>query len=334
MNIDKNEQNVITASFKNVLSTDLAVAEKARTEIVQAIEMPLRKTLLTGDTIGGVYTPMDFTDNPNVEFQLDLLTPGQEKEFAAFTLPNVGRIPQAIVEGDYLRVPTYYVGNGIDTSLRFIRNANWPVIQRMLEVLEAGFRKKLNDDGWQVVLAAATDRNVLVNDPNAAIGQLTPRLITLMSTFMRRNGGGNSGTSGRSKLTDVFASPEAVMDIRSWGLDLIPDTQRQQYFNTGGDIDEINVFGVKIHALDELGEGQDYQSYYTTTLGGVMGASDVEIVVGLDLSRQNSFIMPIREDLQIVEDNTMHRKGLFSLYGRMELGFACLDSRTCLVGSL
>jgi hypothetical protein len=334
MNIDKNEQNVITASFKNVLSTDIAVAEKARTEIVQAIEQPLRRTLLTGDTIGGVYTPMDFTDNPNVEFQLDLLTPGQEKEFAAFTLPNVGRIPQAIVEGDYLRVPTYYVGNSIDTSLRFIRNANWPVIQRMLEVLEAGFRKKLNDDGWQVVLAAATDRNIVVADPNAAIGQLTPRLITLMSTFMRRNGGGNSGTSGRSKLTDVFASPEALMDIRSWGLDLIPDSQRQQYFNTGGDIDEINVFGVKLHALDELGEGQDYQSYYTTTLSGVMGASDVEIAVGLDLSKQNSFIMPIREDLQIVEDNTMHRKGLFSLYGRMELGFACLDSRTCLISSL
>jgi len=334
MNIDKNEQNVITASFKNVLSTDIAVAEKARTEIVQAIEQPLRRTLLTGDTIGGVYTPMDFTDNPNVEFQLDLLTPGQEKEFAAFTLPNVGRIPQAIVEGDYLRVPTYYVGNSIDTSLRFIRNANWPVIQRMLEVLEAGFRKKLNDDGWQVVLAAATDRNIVVADPNAAIGQLTPRLITLMSTFMRRNGGGNSGTSGRSKLTDVFASPEALMDIRSWGLDLIPDSQRQQYFNTGGDIDEINVFGVKLHALDELGEGQDYQSYYTTTLSGVMGASDVEIAVGLDLSRQNSFIMPIREDLQIVEDNTMHRKGLFSLYGRMELGFACLDSRCTLIGSL
>jgi hypothetical protein len=32
------------------------------------------------------------------------------------------------------------------------------------------------------------------------------------------------------------------------------------------------IFGVTLHDIDELGVGQDYQSYYTNVLGGTMPA--------------------------------------------------------------
>lgn len=334
MKLENNEQNVITAAFKNSVSDDAATSLKAKEEIVQAIELPLRKALLSGDTIGGVFSPMAFSENQPVMFPLDILTPGQEKEFAAYVVPDAGRIPERRVEGDYIMIPTYDVANSVDATLKFIRNANWPVVQRMLEVLEAGFRKKLNDDAWQTVISAATDRNILVNDPNASVGQFTPRLITLMSTFMRRNGGGNTGSTGRSKLTDIYLSPEALMDIRAWGLDLVPDAIRAMYYNTPDGADVLNVLGVKLHALDELGEGQDYQTYYGTTLGGSMASTDVEILIGLDLQTSNSFVMPVTDELKIYEDNTTHRRGIFSLYGRMGLGFGVLDSRRTLLSSI
>ena len=60
--------------------------------------------------------------------------------------------------------------------------------------LEAGFVKKMNDDGWHTLLAAGVDRNVLVFDADASNGQFTKRLISLMKTVMRRNAGGNSGS--------------------------------------------------------------------------------------------------------------------------------------------
>lgn len=333
--VSGDERNVICDSFRKLGSTEAGVAQAANAEIAQAIALPLRQTLLSGNILGNIFEPMDFTSNPRVEFPLDLLTPGQEREYYAYVIPGEGRIPERRVEADYLMVPTYQIGNSIDCTLRFVRDANWPVIQRMIEILEAGFVKKLNDDGWQTILAAAVDRNIVINDPNATAGQFTPRLVSLFSTFMRRNGGGNTGTLNRSKLTDMYVSPEALMDVRAWTLDIVPDAYRAGVFNQGdSDTDNLNLWGVGIHALDELGEGQEYQNYFTTTLGGSMASGDLEIVVGLDLQRNDSFVHPVREALQIFEDNTVFRRGIFSLFGRLEGGFACLDSRRTLLASL
>ena len=336
MIFEQNEKDAISALIKRAGSSDKAEAEQAQAQFAKAaVETPLRKVLLSGDIVNGIYTPEDFTGNPRVEYPLDLLTPGQEKEHYAYVVPAFGRIPEKRVEADYLMIPTYQIGNSIDCTLRFIRDANWPVITRMIEVMEAGFVKKLNDDGWQTIIAAATDRNIIVNDPNATAGQLTPRLLTLMKTFMRRNGGGNSATMGRSKLTDLYVSPEAMDDIRAWNLELVADGVRQNIYYAPDDSSEmIRVYDVNLHSLDELGEGQEYQLYYTSTLGGSLATSDYELAIGLDLQRSDSFVHPIRENVQVWEDNTLHRRGLFGLYGRTEIGFACLDSRRTILGSL
>ena len=94
------------------------------------------------------------------------------------------------------------------------------------------------------------------------------------------------------------------------------------------------MYGVNFHDLDELGVGQEYQIYYTTTISGSMGASDEEIVVGLDqTSPDSSFLHPVTEDLTITEDESLHRSGLVGFYGTMEGGWAVLDVRHVLIGS-
>ena len=52
----------------------------------------------------------------------------------------------------------------------------------------------------------------------------------------------------------------------------------------------VDLNGVDI---DELGEGQEYQLFFSNQLGGSTNGSDPELVVGLDLSANDSFIMPI-----------------------------------------
>jgi hypothetical protein len=308
-------------------------AMAANHEFAKALELPLRKGVLNGDILDDIFEPIQLAQSATPEFPLDFVAPGTEKDFVAYTIPNHGYIPQRHVEGDYVMVPTYDIGASIDYLLKYARDARWDVVGRAMEVLEAQFVKKMNDDGWNTLLAAGVDRNIIVYDNDATQGQFTKRLVSLMKTVMRRNGGGNSASQNRGMLTDLYVSPEAMEDIRNWGLDQVDEiTRREIYVAADGTLNR--VFGINLHDRDELGVGQQYQTFYTNTLSGALPSGKEEIVVGLDLRRRDSFIMPIRQEVQIFEDDTLHRQKRAGFYGWAEQGFAVLDNRRVLLGSI
>ena len=305
----------------------------ANAEFAKALELPLRQGVLNGDILDGIYEPIVLNQGATPEFPLDFLAPGTEKDFVAYTIPNHGYIPQRHVEGDYVMVPTYDIGSSIDYLLKYARDARWDVVGRAMEVLEASFVKKMNDDGWHTMLAAGVDRNIVVYDSDASEGFFTKRLVSLMKTVMRRNGGGNSASNNRGMLTDLYVSPEAMEDIRNWGLDQVDETTRREiYVAADGTLNR--VFGVNLNDLDELGEGQQYQLFYENVLNGTLPPDKAELVVGLDLRKRDSFIMPIREQVQIFEDETLHRQKRAGFYGWAEQGFAVLDNRRVILGAL
>jgi len=314
-------------------SSDKEVALAAQRELAVALETPLRKGVLVGDVLDGIFEKIQMAPGTAAEFPLDLLSPGTENDHVAYTNPGHGRVPERAVEGDYVMVPTYTVGSSIDYLLRYAREARWDVVGRAMQVLEAGFVKKMNDDGWHTLLAAGVDRNVLVFDADASNGQFTKRLISLMKTVMRRNAGGNSGSLNRGSLTDLYLSPEALEDIRNWGVDQVDEITRREIYQAGDDAAAITrIFGVNLHDTDELGEGQEYQLFYTNQLSGTLNGSDKELVVGLDRGANDSFIMPIKQDVQIFEDDALHRQQRAGFYGWAEIGFAVLDNRRILLG--
>jgi DNA polymerase III delta prime subunit len=136
-------------------------------------------------------------------------------------------------------------------------------------------------------------------------------------------------------LTDLYVSPEAMEDIRNWGIDQVDEVTRREIY-TANDGSINRVFGVNLHDLDELGVGQQYQMFYSSAsaLGATMPAGKTEVVVGLDQRKNDSFIMPIRQEVQIFEDETLHRQKRAGFYGWAELGFAVLDNRRVLIGAL
>jgi len=305
----------------------------ANAEFAKALELPLRQGVLSGDILDGIYEPIVLQQGATPEFPLDFVAPGTEKDFVAYTIPNHGYIPQRHVEGDYVMVPTYDIGASIDYLLKYARDARWDVVGRAMEVLEAQFVKKMNDDGWHTLLAAGVDRNIVVYDTDASAGLFTKRLVSLMKTVMRRNGGGNSASNNRGMLTDLYVSPEAMEDIRSWGIDQIDEvTRREIYLAADGSVNR--VFGINLHDLDELGEGQQYQLFYSNVLNGTLPQGKAELVVGLDLRKRDSFIMPVRSEVQIFEDDTLHRQKRAGFYGWAEQGFAVLDNRRVILGAL
>ena len=314
-------------------SANKAEALEAQHEIAKALQEPLRQGVLVGDILGNIFESVVMEPGTTSEFPLDLLAPGEEDEFVAYTNPGHGRIPERQVEGDYVMVPTYSITASIDWLLRYAREARWDIVGRAMQVLEASFVKKMNDDGWHTVLAAGVDRNIMVYDADATAGQFTKRLVSLMKTVMRRNGGGNSGSLVRSRLSDLYLSPEALEDIRNWQVDQIDEITRREIF-TAADGGITRLFQVNLHDIDELGESQEYQNFFTSQLSGSLQGSDLELVVGLDLSNRDSFIMPVKQEVQIFEDDNLHRHQKAGLYGWAELGFAVLDNRRVLLGSV
>lgn len=319
--------------FKLSGSADKPIAIAAQREIAKAIETPLRKGTMFGDVVSGIFNTDVLEPNANAEYPLDLLAPGTEGQHVAYTNPGHGRIPERTLESDYTMVHTYGIASSIDFLLKYAAQAKWNVLARAMEVLEGSFVKKINDDGWHTLLAAAVDRNILVYDADAAASQLTKRLISLMKTLVRRNSGGNGSTS-TGRLTDIYTSPEGIEDIRNWGIDQLDEVSRRELYLSSDDGAPLSrIYGVNIHDLFEFGDGQEYQDYFINDLGGSLGSGDTELIIGIDQTSNDSFIMPVKSKVEIFEDETLHRQQRQGYYGWAEIGFGVLDSRRIIAAS-
>ncbi len=334
MPINQRPSDEFIALLRKSGDADINMAAAAQREFAKALELPLRKGVLVGNILGNIFETITVEPGSTTEYPLDLVSPGLEGEHVAYTNPGHGRIPERSVEGDYVMIPTYSITSSVDYLLRYAREARWDIVGRAMQVMEAGFTKKMNDDGWHTILAAGVDRNILVYDGDATAGLFSKRLVSLMQTVMRRNSGGNSASVGRGRLTDMYVSPEALEDIRNWGLDQVDEVTRREIYTATPDGAPITrIFGVNLHDLDELGEGQEYQNFFVNDLSGNVQTSDLELVVGLDQSTNDSFVMPVKQQLQVFEDPTLHRQQRAGYYGFAELGFGVLDNRRVILGS-
>ena len=83
-------------------SPEKAEALDAQRDIAKAIEEPLRQGVLVGDVVTSIFQAIQMEPGTTAEFPLDLLAPGEEDQFVAYTNPGHGRIPERHVEGDYV----------------------------------------------------------------------------------------------------------------------------------------------------------------------------------------------------------------------------------------
>ncbi len=318
--------------LKATASKNFDEAMSAMKTIAQVVEGAWKSGILEPDLLQGIFTSIPVTGDAAAKFPLDLYNPNKEEFYKAVVVPREGGIPEKTVDADEVYVPTYVIANAISWGLDFARDARWDVISRAIEVYTNGFTKKMNDDGWHTILKCAAFNSV-VNDSAAASGTFTLNLITKLQIAMKRFTGGRG-----ARLTDLYLSPEALGDLRNFASaaetvgTLDEATKRELLLNAQGDIPRF--FGVNFHEMLELGFGQEYQTYLTATVGAALAAADDEFCVGLDLANRDAFVMPIREDMQMFEDPALHRQRKGGVYGWAEVGFACLDTRRSILGSL
>jgi hypothetical protein len=323
-----------TDVLKKTASADRAESQQYLRAFAQSFAPVLKQAVFDEETLGNIYSRVPVEAGATPRFPLDFIAPGTEDDFVSFTMPKQGRVPEKHVEGDELYIQTYKIANAIDWDLDYARDARWDVISRALDVYKSGFTKRLNDDGWHVVLATANSGGFMINDAAAAAGNFTPGLIYRMKTVQKRR-------TRNGDLTDLYISSEAWEDIRNWSTTEVSDNVREKLF-FAPDFKSIgSIGGVNLHELRELGAGvggtnEEYQEYLKSTLLNVdvAGNSDTELVVGLDLSKRDSFIMVERGDMETFETGEqLHRQGRAGYYGWMRVGFAGVDNRRALLGS-
>jgi len=315
--------------------------QKAWADIVLDMAQPIRSGLLDEDTIGDIFQVEPIDNLTTIEFPIDFYQVTDRDKIWAYAIPDTGYLPQRYMSAGSVQVSTYRIGNSMDFYIRYLEQARWAVLNRGLEVFRNGFVKKFNSDGWSTLMAAAFYRNIVVNDRLARPNQITPRLLSLMQVFMKRNGGGNM-TSGGFRLTDLYISPEAAASMRSWDLSLVPESVRTAMFAKGEGTPIGNLFGIDINEHEDLGIGQPLQQLLTlpTSQGGfglTLPPSTREVCIGMDRTNTGTYAkMPIvNPGIEVFPDNSSHthRQQTIGFYGWCNIGFACLDNGWLLLGA-
>jgi len=322
---------------------DQRKAEAARKAFAAELVAPLRRGIFDADNLGDIYTPQVIPYGATASYPLDFVRPGDEDSYTAYTLAEQGRLPERRVEASEINVPTFKIGNSIDWDIKFMKEARWDVVKRALAVFEAGFVRKINSDGWRTVLAAAADRGLVVEASGTAAftgsssclttapnpGEFTKELVSRLHTAMTRGAGGN-GNGGR--LTDLYLSLEAMECVRAWDASRIDEFTRREIF-TSADKGLAQIYGVIMHSMTEFGQDQEYDAFLETVLSLAKPGGTEQFCVGLDLSADDSFVMPIKEELEVYDDEALTRFQRMGVFGWMRHGFACLDNRRVLLGA-
>lgn len=326
--------------LKATASSDPVSRAKAITEFFTAVQLPVRQAIFDGDNTTGIFTVTTLPPGVSPEIPTDVIAPGQEGDYRAFTNPGKGYIPAVMSSGKKFTLDTIGDANAVEWDLVHVRNVRWDIISRYMEALVAGFVKKQNDNCWHTLLAAVADRGLTVYDAGAEVGQFTKKLFSLARCAMLRNGGGNTTSMKKSRMTDIYMSCEGIEEILNWNLDQVPDSVRAQLYSMSGDDNTtLDILKVKLHEMREFGVDQEYQDYYVNTLGGdlvpIIGsthtAADIEIAVALDLATRDSFVLLETQPLELFQDgaegSTLHRSQKGGAYGWREYGCGVLDSR-------
>lgn len=332
--------DISTEVLKSTASADPVIRAKAITEFFTAVELPIRQAVFDGNNTGNIFNKTTLAPGVSPEIPVDIIAPGTEGDYRAFTNPGKGYIPSLMTSGDKFTLSTISDANGVEWDLEHARNARWDIISRYMEALAAGFVKKENDNCWHTLLASAADRGLVIYDAGAPVGQFSKKLFSLARCAFARNGGGNTTSMKRGRMTDVYLSCEGIEEVLNWNLDQIPDTVRaQMYSMSGNDNTSISILKVNLHEMMELGPGQEYQDYYLNNLNGdlvpIIGsthtAADVELAVAFDLATRDSFFILETQPLQIFQDgaegSALHRSQKGGAYGWRRYGVGVLDTR-------
>jgi hypothetical protein len=354
-------------------SKNLIAAREASEAFAAFLGPVIQEVLLQAGTAGSIYSDAPFDEDDSPSYPLDLYY-NESKNFITVWSQNMaGGLPASHVAGlEELKIATYRLDSAVTFNKRYARRARLDVISKAVERMAQEVLVKQERNAWAVILKALAEASTTTDSGDSlkhvvrtSAGSVTgyPKefsiddLNNLMVRIKRLNesfAGGTPAATYSRGLTDLYASPERLADIRSFAYTAVggssdgrtvtdlPEDMRSDIYRNAG---MASIYGVNINEMIELGVGKKYNTLFDSLAGatsftdinganGAVFAATEEIVVGLDNSK-GAFIRPIARQAEngssftAVPDDQYNitRVDKAGFYGSLEEGRVCIDSR-------
>jgi len=281
--------------------------EQAREAFAAALTAPLRKSRDKASTVRGIFTVDNLQPGADARYPLDI------NDITGFVMPKEGAIPQNVVAGDEIWIPTFEIASSVYWKLQFARDGRFDVVARAKNRLANSIVKLEEENGWHVLLAGA---DASAREQHITSSGFTKELLSNAKVVMTRAG---------SVLTDMYISPEAMADVRSWDNAAVDEQTRRDIFVAGG---LAKIYDVMLHVMEEFGNGREYNKYFCNNCPtNSLTEANVEIQIGLDTSTNDAFYMPVRQELTTYADPTAIKELKQGVIAYEDLGFAVVDTR-------
>lgn len=236
-------------------------------------------------------------------FAVDPIPAGAQAEYpvaideieSAVVMPRFGTVPQNIIVGESLIVPTFQVSNSVEWSFSFVRDGRYNIVESALKNLAQSFVKMEEKAGWDTIRGAINTANTLTTTETS----LSKTLLNDMITEFTAEG-----------LTPsvIYCSPRRGKDIREWVQTNIDPVTQREIFQAGG---LSSIWNVQLRELRTLADDEIFL-FDTTRLG----------------------VMPIKTQLTTHDDPMTIRNLRAGVIAWEEIGFAVIDKRALLYVNL
>lgn len=265
--------------------------EGMRSAFAASLSIPVLKTIAPQTSVRDIFMVDELPAGALAEYPVDL----NELETAT-VMPRLGAVPQNLVVGDTLLVPTFEISNSVEWKLTFVRDGRYNIVERALEKLAESFVRAEETAGWSTLRGAVNSSNTIGVTDNFLSKNVFNHLITEMKQV---NG---------YMPTVIYCSPRRASDIRGWTTTQVDFMTQREIFQAGG---LGSVFNVEIRELRTLADNEVYL-FDTTRLG----------------------VMPVRQKMTTWDDPTAIRRLRAGIIAFEEVGFAVIDPKAIMYVSL
>lgn len=210
---------------------------------------------------------------------------------SAWVLPKMGAHPINLLQTEEVTIPTFEVAGHVSYKLQLARDGRFQVADKARQRLLDSIVDLEEEQGWAVLKAAVSADNT-VNLTSTETGLSLAVINQCFKVMEARRG---------YRITDIYASPNKIADIRTWTVTTISDEVQRRIFDGKG---LGSIWGANIHKVYGL---DDDEAYFVDGREGLLG------------------YMPIREDLRTFDDPTAIKSFRVGVIAYEHIGFGVLD---------
>lgn len=300
--------------FKTIAHDAVARKQYAESRAQQIIPLIPEQS-----TVRSIFMPEVLTGDAQPEYPISF----DYTNLASF-MPKLGGNVVRVVEGDTLFIPTFGIEGAVRYSMDVAEQGRLDIGALSMQHLRDNIVSKEELAGWRTIKGTLsglnTDQTVYCSGTEATVADpenfhnFTKKAVNKMLTQMDLQ---------RRTLTDIYASPRSIHDVKEWSNNQIDFNTEREIFVNGG-----------LAGNENSSRGVNGGTIWDTKLHKVYNSALVADNEAYGFDGQRFGKMPIRKELKTFEDPTAILQWQIGVLARELVGFGVTDSWAIVKASL